>query len=294
MERKEFTSPVKSRLKKHQLIPVWWITLPAIFLVLILFLILIFPEQFFKEQLSGDTASHTSLAYLRQLNALSEENHRLKLQIISEHLQLGEWKEAKEQLKIYQYVPKENPLFNEIQWLNYQVVHKHFYSKESKRPSKATYSKALGKALLTSQKPKQLIILANNAIALDEPKLAADAYKKLFALHPNQPLNTYIQAAKTALGAGEYELSGNYFFTAQQRAKSKLIKQSAFFQGVSAIEAGQNTKEALDTAIKHSQGLPETRRFLLFMAKLALRANQVQISEKYILRALYQPTGNAP
>lgn len=136
-------------------------------------------------------------------------------------------------------------------------------------------------------------LLARDSLALGAVQFSAAMYKKLLHEHPNQPLSIYIAAAKSLRYAKEYKASSQYYFAAKRIAKSVADKEKYFKEGVAVLEEAGSAARALKAANDQIGQLKINVSLAMYLAQVALRANQPADAQRYLSYVLYQKKGNS-
>jgi len=118
--------------------------------------------------------------------------------------------------------------------------------------------------------------------------LAIKMYAELAKLDTLRAKDWYEQAAALAMQQGDYLMSSDLFFRAENRSRNFKDKKNAFLSAMRTLQASNNLDQALTQGELQIQNLTSDSEVLLFMVKLARAAGQTKVAEKYA-RLLVKP-----
>lgn len=274
-----------------------WVIVVVIMVGIGIGLYFLFPTDYFERHFEKKTKiSETSLIYLEQLNKQFGDNEELQLNKIRHLIGLGYVKRAKHALKGYKNKNSSPEAQEEVKWLGYILAREEFYKLKKTDPNYASDKKKLAghlKSLLfLTDTEQEYKLMATDSMSLGIPDFSTQIFKKLFNKYPNQSVTVYVKAARAALYGENYVLSSNYFFKAQALEKSINKKLEYFMAGVSSLEAMGDAKKALLAAQKNIKQLPHSRKLMVFLTKIALRANNTAQAQVYLLQVIYKRKPN--
>lgn len=285
-----FRFNVNKAFTKPAAFSTWHILLFVILLLAMLFLL--FPQKLLMKSLADNSVpSPLALAYLRNVITLHPGDHTLEISLAEQELQAGHLQKAA--AIIFPYLTP-NPESAD-QWkalsIHYQILSQSIQHLPSQDPLH-NLIKAEMRSILTILansiylKADQAAMLAEDAVAMDLPRIAVTFYKKSLQLKVNKPPSYYASAGKVALFISDYSASAEFYLQAMTRALSIPAKRLFFTQAVNSLVMSNNPKKALDFALKHIDGLTQDKDTQVYMAKLARMADHLQLAEIYIAQVL--------
>lgn len=259
--------------------------------------ILVFPQQNLREEIGGrQVISAVTATYLQNLLRLYPKDVQLRLLLIEQEIALGELDKAQANM-----LPlRHNLSFNvraSMTWLNYQFNKQLFYttaSTDPKRPALLSKVRAENRSLATRIKdPQQLLLLAQDALSLNDPQAAYDIYMRLLKT-PQLNSGIWLEAAgRTALSVGQYVSSAEFYIAAMKNT-SILNQQRVYYKAaINSLLAGSMPEAALKLAMAFYQKSYTNNDMLLYMAHLAVLAGHPEIAQGYLQQLLW-PQGNHP
>ncbi|KTD66565.1 hypothetical protein Lsan_0510 [Legionella santicrucis] len=269
----------------------WWQMLLFI-LLFIGFLIFLFPQKLFMNTLlKTDKPSAVSISYLQNAVKNNPTDADLRVSLAQQQFQLGQVEEAKKTITPY-INDRPNSNFEwRILWLYYKILTvEAFQLKEHnpQRKEKEALLRSLQNVLIHSPllTSKELLELADSALAFDRPDLADLIYQKINLQGENQSVAFYAKAGKVALYVKNYQGSANYFLMAMKKSTSLDKKRLYYTKALDSLRAGGTESKALEFAQKNIDGLEKDKNTLMYLAKLALGAGQQKVAEQYINQLL--------
>lgn len=128
--------------------------------------------------------------------------------------------------------------------------------------------------------------LLTQAKALGDSGLTLQVLERAANTQPDRESAWYDNAARLALGQGEYALSARFHFAAARQAVEKQDKRRQFTAGLRALQAGNIVAQHLEHAEAELGELEGDRDTLYVMAQLALGAHRLDLAERYARRML--------
>jgi polysaccharide biosynthesis protein PelB len=145
----------------------------------------------------------------------------------------------------------------------------------------------LGAMLPEAWDSAQLQELANDALAVNAPGIAARYDERLIAANPERRLHWQRETARQYLATGAYRASAEGYFAAQTMSTTRDDARRNFIAAVRALQAGNLLDDALAQGNAHLGALAEDRASLEVMLELARAANRPELVQRYA-RALVQ------
>lgn len=265
-------------------------------LALSLGLLLVYPHRTLEQRLSaadsaaGRADTPLTIEYLKVFLKADPGDSDLRLQLIRKLVLQGDHAGARKLMDAPQ-AARDPQFLREAGWIRLALVEQEFYA--------AAYGSAARDALLLQmrsqmrtllQEPRlssrQLALLGARAQASGAPDAALAAYRRLRSAPATLPDDSYAQAARGALGLGDYRLSADLLFIAMARSASRADQRGYFLEGLRNLQAGGLLNEALAAAERHIGPFAHDIALLKFLARLAQSANRPDIAERYAKRFL--------
>lgn len=199
------------------------------FAVIVAVLIWLFPRQAeFRKQLPADQVDAVSIAYLELLLKTVPEDLPLRVNLIQQLMQTGQYQKALLRLNylLVSYPPEDA---NTIDLLQLQIVAQLTFSDaigtEKKAAYRATVEQLLARMGGASYSNEEHQTIAAIALAVGKPAYAAHQYAYLAASEAGKKTYWSEQAAKWFLAAGEHEkVARIYVDLAKRKPKPYLQK----------------------------------------------------------------------
>ena len=279
-----------ANLNKSRIFPWWKILLfGGLFLATLYFL---FPPALFLKSIeTNPEPNQLTAVYLKNLIEKYPHNVDLKISLGEQELSEGHLPEAEKIINTYYTQTPKTDLEWKVFWLHYLLLRTKTYALENSdatRKVQEAQLAALIPAFLHSPvlTIDEITILADDALANDNSQLAVDLYKKAETLPNQKTIAFYEQAAKAALFAKSYQDSANFYLEAMGESTTLPQKKLFFMKAVDSIQEAGSASVALGFARKHVAGLEHDQDVLIYLAQLALSANDTQGAEGYIKEAL--------
>lgn len=264
----------------------------AIFiLVSIVIMIALYPENMlFKQALSEQKPHPIALYYDQQLIQHAPKNNALRIALIKQQIGSNDWQGGKQQLAIL--LRERNPaILDQAHWLQYRLDFSFAYHLALKDPQrKLSLQYVKNEAMYLMEKKldaAQLEQLGSDLLGLELPGDALKVYLRLVVFKPKD-LNLFAQIAKVALYAGNYLVSGNYYFLIAQQITDIKAKRQYIITGLKAYQAGSLLNEGLSAVEKFPSSVINDEKVLDFLVNYALAANRPDIAQKYVQQSLSQ------
>ena len=143
---------------------------------------------------------------------------------------------------------------------------------------------AMGKLDLDARQRQQL---AQKAVAYGAAELALAQYLALAHMPSPQIASPWLnKGAQAALSLGRYREAATLHFEAQHRTRDPAMQKTYFLAGVRALQAGDLSREALESAERFAPPLLDDPDILFFMIEVARAANRIDRAETYAKRLL--------
>lgn len=269
------------------------------FVVAVIFLlVIIFPQQGLRREISGRQAVSTVTAtYLQNLLRLYPNDSELRLLLAEQEIGLGELHRA--QKTMAPLMSNKNPdAQRSLPWLIYQFNKQVFYTMPDNAPErpKAILELRSQNRYLTSkiQDPGQLLILARDAAALNDQQTAYTIYLRLFN-DPTFPRGSWlVTAGKAALGLQQFNQSSKFYLAAMQESIETEQRREYYMAAVDSLLAGNMPEQAYQLAKRYYQSDFNDKEMLLYMAHLCVLAGHPEAAQPFLQQLLWPRKATFP
>jgi hypothetical protein len=281
-------------LERQHLFSPW--TVVGFGLALSLGLLLVYPHRTLEQRLTAaDTAAGRAdtpltIEYLKVFLKAEPGDSGLRLQLVRKLVAQGDTASARKLMDAPQAIA--DPAFaREAEWIRLALAEQAFHATPAGAPARDALLAQLQDQLrvLVQQKwltPQQLDMLGARALAEDAPDVALAAFRRLHVAPATLAGERYAQAARGALGLGDYWLSAELLFIAMDRSTSREAQRAYLMQGLRNLQAGGLLTMALAAAERRIGPFGHDIALLKFLARLAQAANRPDIAERYAKRFL--------
>ncbi|NTV68996.1 MAG: tetratricopeptide repeat protein [Azonexaceae bacterium] len=276
--------------ERPTLAPVWLLLLLGG--LILVALILIYPQQNLIQRVVKAPESELSSAYVTNLLRTDPDNPRLRLLLATQALDHGNFAELRSTLQ--PALDANDPaLRREALWLLWQAGAREF----RKLPGhNATQSQAvrrqLARQLVELAKEdwptEQKIAIAGHAFAFGEPAVGFALYRQLAEQSGNEQESAerYAEGGKVALTHGQYRPSAELYLLARQKTSDPAQARNYYLTALRTLQSGNLMAEALSTAEREIGPLADDHDTLFFVTQLARAAGRPEIADRYIRRLL--------
>ncbi len=257
----------------------------------VLVLALIFPKQTLVAQISSQQQGNSlTVSYLKNLLRTDPDNRELEYQLARQKMLLGELDEAGLILARLRR-QGDNPELRrraEVLDMNLRVLQARAYAADPRKreEARAALRQAMEKMAAEGWDEGTLQELAVQAAQLRESDIAGQLYRRLAEQGKTVSPRWFAEAARLALGDGNYALAAELYFAAQRRAPSRSLRREYFLAGLKTLQSGNLLRQAMAAADKHLGDLADDPETLYFLANLARSANDLPRAEDYVKRLL--------
>lgn len=270
----------------------WWHILLFTGLLLAATLVF-FPQKNLIKLLTSNNAHPSQLAaiYLRNLAVLYPQDAELHLALAEQELGLGNLANADKAIIGFLTMTPNNPLQWRVIALHYQVTRTETYAFAEHSAGRLQGEAEMKRLLPILAKSPDLSVdqaknLAQDALSIDKADIAVALYKRIIAAAPNQSPEFFANAGKVALFASDYQSSGEFYLLAMQGSDNLPKKRDYYKAALNSLLAGGKPAMVMEFAEKNIDGLAQDQLTLLFLAKMAMNANEGDFAQKYIKQAL--------
>jgi hypothetical protein len=281
-------------LERQRLFSPW--TVVGFGLALSLGLLLVYPHRTLEQRLSaadsaaGRADTPLTIEYLKVFLKAEPGDSGLRLQLVRKLMAQGDYAGARKLMNAPQTA--NDPVFvRESGWIRLTLAEQEFFTASAGSPAReALLTQLQGHLRMLAQQkrltPQQLDALGARALADGAPEAALTAFRRLQAAPALLAADSYAQAARGALGLGDYRLSAGLLFLAMDRSASRDTQRAYLVEGLRTLQAGGLLNEALAAAEGRIGPFGRDIPLLKFLARLAQAANRPDIAERYAKRFL--------
>lgn len=259
-------------------------------------LALVYPHRALEHRLAAaDSAAGSgalAIEYLKVFVKADPSAGDMRLQLAKKLAQIGDVDGAERMLDV-PAARQDAALRQEAPWIRLALAETRYYAAPPDSPARAAAQRDIHRRLaeLLDQRlgPQRLAIVGSHALADAEPELARIAFARLAAAPAALTAQAYQDAARGALGVGDYAASAQLEFLAMDRSSELGDKRAHFLGALRTLQSGGLLQQALDEAERHlgpRSFLAADTGVLKFLARLARSANRPDIAERYAKRFL--------
>jgi len=244
------------------------ITIPVVILlgfIIVVLLVLLFPSQStFEDQRYIKKPDQLSIAYLKTIYKLRPNNIKLRLILAQQYVSISKWQEAQKLIDEFIVINSENKAqvdFIKVQI--YKVKYEYMKQNNPKRQQVLRKAREILKYIDIKQLDKHtLSLLANVALGINRPAVAAKIYKRLAETDINNSTKWWAKAGKWARASGQPKLASLYYLNAYQSSDTEKDGETyAGFFVISSLESKQY-ELAIKSLKKYLVEFPDNKYFL--------------------------------
>jgi len=268
----------------------------VVVVVTIVIMVVLFPKKMLLEgAILQQEPRPIALYYLKQLSQHYPKNNDLRIALIKQQIGNEDWKGAKQQLAIL-FRARDKAILDQANWLQYRLSYTYAYrlpDNDPNRGSELNHAKnhaihLIGKSLTVAE----LQQLGSDLLGFESPEASLTVFLRLAYLKPITDLNLLAQIAKVALFAGNYLVSGNYYFLVAKKVDVVKAKREYIMNGLKAYQEGNLLSQGLTAVSKFRRVVINDEAMLDFLANYALAADRPDLAQKYVKRLLLLPQMN--
>lgn len=254
-------------------------------------LYLLFPRQTLTEKLRSEPGNDQLTAdYITALLRTDPANFELRILLAEKRFAMGQIAAAREAmgpvLLTHDPVVRRRVLILELRMLETENV-----AAKAGTPSataiQARLRELLGALLTEDWPPQQLLALSGSARRLHAPDLARAYMRRVENSNAHIPPAWLAEAARQALGDGDYIESARLYFAAKKRATELDDQREYFLKGLATLRSGNLLREALTAADAEAGNLRNDEETLVYLTRLALAAGDPKRAQDYVKRLLH-------
>jgi len=134
------------------------------------------------------------------------------------------------------------------------------------------------------ERQSRLAVMANE---FNAPEIVLKITRDETPTDPRAAARYYEDAAKQALGQGDYEGCAQLYLEARKHAPDASEAKRYYFAAVAALRSGDKPKAALELAERELGSLANDPQALTLLVELARAAGQPDVAERYVRRLLH-------
>lgn len=274
--------------------PLWEVIFFAIITSIVLYLL--HPHHLLEQVLQQDKPSPVALSYLKAFRKNNEQNPQFMVALIEQEIGMNQLNQAQLDIAFLQKLePNPGPEhISQIQWLNYLMLRSKAFKTKLNTPERIGYLKnlrSMSDDLLKSPlQLSQFKRLAQDNLALGRADVALAIYNNLFDNHQLTTAVDLADGGNIAMQNNAQRNSSKFYWAAYHAATTINDKKNYAMQAIKALWAGNYVNDAVALANQLPSDMLHDRETLLYLAHLALAANQPKIAERYTLQALLLST----
>ena len=254
----------------------------------LLLLVALFPEKSLIRLLDNpEVTSPAQQRYLEALVRLRVGDSDLQLILIRSYLAAGCTEKAARQLEL---VSREQTAkqVREFGLLRYELYRQRLeFSLTEDREYhqiRRTYQQQIMDLIKNGASAAEIGRFLSDARRLGEYELATQLEQQLESVSLKGGAAAVEAAAQAALGRGDYRKAAAIYFAAMPAAAEQ--RQRYYLSGLRVLQSGNLLSEALAAAERYGQGWEQDRATQIWLARLALSANQPARAQHYMRQAL--------
>lgn len=258
-------------------------TVLAIFLITVLTLFVFFPAGSLVASLQTGKPSMVTAAYLKNIVAANPSNQKMRLIYIRQLISLGEFFDANVALKP---LMKSAAVAGQAKVLQYLLLRQRMYAAEPGTLARLALEKALSKVIKSMVDIKvpynDLLIITRDATYLKMTDLAGFFLEQVRNDKRNLSVQQAVRYAKEALAIMQYKLSAKFYFLAQRKSKSIVVKRRYFLAALRSLQMSGRSKLAVELGKKNIGALADDRVSTQELAKIALQSDAAKEAQKFM------------
>jgi Tfp pilus assembly protein PilF len=258
-------------------------------------LVMVFPYQSLERRLGdrrgGVQADRLTAEYLKVFLKAEPDNAALRISMAEQLSRLGAYADARALLaSLYRRPDLQWHL--EADWLALGILEQEADSlqRATDAPRRAQLDAAMRAQLRVLQRytltPERTLALGEKSFRVGDVEAGAVFLRHLADSGAKLSAPIYADAARTALGYGQYQTSARLSFRALEAAISPSAGRRYFFDGLRTLQSGGLLDEALAAADKYLDRFGDDEEILRFLTRLAQAANRPEAAERYVKRLL--------
>lgn len=270
------------------LAPAWSIVLLTVLVCGALWLL--YPRKALEQRLSESGDSELANNYLQNLLHGAPDDPYLRLLLARRQIATGETARARVTLQPALNSPDPD-LRKQAEWTEGILLYRELQDAEGNADQSQVLQERMQRHIRAlareSWPPAQLASLAAMAEHFGMSDVATDLLRKAAPKDPEKAAAYYAQAAKEALGRGDYGASAQFYLAARASTPDPAEAKRYYFAAVAALRSGNETREALALAERELGPLENDAQALYMLVQLARAAGRPDVADRYVRRLLH-------
>ena len=278
------------RTERPYLAPYWLLLLMGGLIVVAL--ILIYPEQNLIQRVVKAPESELSSAYVTNLLRTDPNNPKLRLLQATqalEHGNVGALREALEPM----LVADDPAMRREVAWLLWQASKLEFNRLSVQGGSQVQavrhqLQQQLAALAKEDWPTERQVEIAAQAFEFGEPAISLALYRQIAerSQTPDEAADWLAKGAGAALSRSLYRSSAELYLQASQKSSNPSQARAYFLSALRTLQSGNRLPEALTMAEQNIGSLADDRETLFFVTRLARAAGRPDVADRYVRRLL--------
>ncbi|EGF33372.1 hypothetical protein IMCC9480_461 [Oxalobacteraceae bacterium IMCC9480] len=257
-------------------------------------LLLVYPHRTLEQKLASSELNskpdRLTVEYLKVFLKAEPNALALRRALVGQLVRLGSYAEAREAMRPLQRA-SDPAIQRDAEWLELSMLEGEAYALSASTPAREVAMQRVRAQLrvligLPQQDSQRLLVLARTALSAGEVDVAALAYQKIAARPEILAPEIYAEAARAALGLGDYRVAANLYFRAMVYTRVIDKRRDYFFAGMRTLQASGEAGDLIASADQHVGTLIDDTATLKFLARLAQSANRLDAAERYAKQLL--------
>ena len=257
-------------------------------------LLLVYPHRTLEQRLASaelnSKPDRLTVEYLKVFLKAEPNALLLRRALVGQLVRLGSYAEAREAMLPLQRA-SDPAIQRDAEWLELGMLEGEAYALPVNSPAREAGMRRVRAQLrvlvgLPQQDSSRLLVLARSALAAGEVQVAVLAYQKIAGRPEILAPEIYAEAARAALGLGNYRTAADLYFRAMVYTRAIDRRREYFFDGMRTLQSSGNTEDLIASADLHVGMLIGDTATLKFLARLAQSANRLDAAERYAKQLL--------
>lgn len=254
------------------------------------------PQHLLTKALINHKPSEVTLSYLQAFREDHPYDTPLILSLIEQEIGLGQLRKAKNDIAYLKIIetPLSVDMENQLYWLDYLIVRYKTYQTKMNTPARIAYLRQLRQMTATLAglplSTRQLKTVAQDSLGLAKPNVALQIYNDLMQKNALTTPEDLAEGGNIAMQTNAPIASAKFYWAAFKKGREINEKKQYALKTIQALWAGNFVEKSLFTAMHLPQSLINERSTLLYLSRLAIAANRVDIAQQYALKALIGTT----
>ena len=284
--------------KRLELFSYW--TIAGFGLAVLLALVLAYPHQTLEERLAGSRQNskpdRLTIEYLKVFLKADPASLGLRSALVEQLVRLGSFGEAREAL-MPMLLSSNLALRLDAQWLELKMREQEVFASTSEMGHTLAIQSMHDQLALLIGMPQDsahLLILGRKALSAGSSAIAVKAFQQLAARPDELEPQIYAEAARASIGIGNYTTAADLYFRAMQQSRQIDERRGYFMTALNTLQADGQYGAIVSIADRHLGPLANDTPTLMFLARLAQAANQLDAAERYAKRLLQLSMSRRP